>query len=305
MPADNNNRDDIFKGVLYIVISVFMIAAMNALAKYLGAEMNPVEMTFYRNVVILSGLSFYLAASGQTRLMKTRYLKGQIWRAVCGTLGVTSAFWAVSLLPLAEATTILYAAPLIVVFLSYPILKEKVGPWRLGAATAGFAGVILVALPMQGFSLPPGSLAVALVAAFFNAQTQLQLRKLGRTDEHTLTTVFYFMLIGTLLTAPFMPFVFSGPPSFGQSPLVLLLAVTGILQQVLKTIGYALAPTSVVSPINYTGLVWATMFGAVIWDQMPTWNVFAGAGIIIVCNLFILYREHVKRRQKPPVELTD
>src|SRR5688572_5756488 len=125
-------QDDIIKGATLIVISVFMIAAMNALAKYLGETHHPVELTFYRNIIILSGLCAWFHMTRSWGLVRTQRIKSHIGRALVGTSGVVLAFWAVTKLPLADATTLLYTAPLFVVLLSYPMLGERVGPFRIG-----------------------------------------------------------------------------------------------------------------------------------------------------------------------------
>lgn len=293
---DHTHKDDnVLRGAILIVVAVFMIAAMNALGKFLSTTLHPVEIVFYRNAVILCGLLFWMKISGNTHLIRTNELKAHAYRASVGTMGVVLAVSTVARLPLADATTLLYTAPLFVTALSYFMLGEQVGPWRLGAVVAGFLGVFFIAAP-RGENLPLSGVAFGLSAALFHALTQLQLRKLGRSEHH-LTTVFYFMVFGTVFTAPAMPFVFTGPPTMESYIPLALLAFVGVGQQVLKTEGYALAPTAVVTPINYTGLVWAAIFGLVIWHDVPGLGVYLGAGIIISCNLFILWRENYLKRK--------
>jgi len=296
MGQPDTENDKVIKGALLILISVFMIASMNALAKFLSVGMHPIEITFYRNAIILTGFCAWFTVSNQWHLAITRNMKDQIYRAVVGTCGVVMAFWAISKLPLADATTLLYTAPLFVTLLSYPMLGEKVGIYRCSAVLVGFCGIVVVAAP-SGQNLAMDGIALGLAAALFNGLTQLQLRKLGR-NENPLTTVFYFMVFGTIMTGLAMPFVFTGPPTFDIYPFLLLIGAAGILQQVLKTIGYSIAPTSVVTPINYFGLVFAVIIGFVVWHEVPTTTVYTGAGIIIASNLFILWREQYLKRKK-------
>lgn len=281
--------DNIIKGAMLLFVSVLMIASMNALAKFLGDTHHPIEITFYRNVVILAGFSFWLWTTKQWHLTKTQHLSGQIYRSVVGTCGVVFAFWAVQKLPLAEATTILYAAPLFVTLLSYPLLGEKVGLFRALAVLAGFGGIIVLAGP-TGENLALTGILLALAAAFFHGLTQIQLRRMGKISN-PLTTVFYFMLIGTIITGACMPFVYTQAPTLTDYPLLLLLAGTGILQQLFKTVAYGMAPVAVITPVNYTGLLWAILFGIVIWGDIPGPAVYAGAAIVIASNLVILWRE--------------
>ncbi len=296
MGQSDSENDKVIKGALLILISVFMIASMNALAKFLSGGMHPIEITFYRNVIILAGFCAWFTFTNQWHLAVTRNMKDQIYRAVVGTCGVVMAFWAISKLPLADATTLLYTAPLFVTLLSYPMLDEKVGIYRCSAVLVGFGGIVVVAAP-TGQNLAMDGVALGLAAALFNGLTQLQLRKLGR-NENPLTTVFYFMVFGTMMTGIAMPFVFSGPPDFDIYPFLLLIGAAGILQQVLKTIGYSIAPTSVVTPINYFGLVFAIIIGFVVWHETPPGTVYIGAAIIIASNLFILWREQYLKKRK-------
>ncbi len=296
MDKNGKKMDQVFKGAALILISVFMIATMNAVGKFLSSGLHPIEITFYRNILILVGFCAYFQCSGQWHIVKTNNMKDQIYRAIVGTCGIVFGFWAISKLPLADATTLLYTAPLFVTLLSYPMLGEKVGIYRGSAVLVGFCGIALVASP-TGQNLSTTGIMLGLAAALFNALTQLQLRKLGR-NENPLTTVFYFMLFGTIITGALLPFVFTGPPSFDLYPFLLLLGASGILQQILKTIGYSIAPTSVVTPINYFGLVWAALFGFVIWHEVPTRAIYAGAGIIIASNLFILWREQYLKKKE-------
>lgn len=292
---DHKPADNVLKGAGLIVFSVMMIAAMNAMAKLLSGHYHPVEITFYRNITILAGFCAYMQFAKRWDLLKTQNLLAQLYRAGVGTCGVVLAFWAISKLPLADATTLLYAAPLFVTILSYPLLGEKVGPFRGAAVIVGFCGILLVANP-TGHGLSISGIALALSAAFFNALTQLQLRKLGR-NQNPLTTVFYFMLFGSIITGVMMPFVYTAPPMIDDYGFLILLAAAGVLQQVLKTIGYSIAPTSVVTPLNYSGLIWAALIGFLFWNEVPTASALTGAGIIISANLFILWREQYLKRK--------
>jgi len=300
---NSTHNDNLLKGAGLIAISVLMIAGMNATSKWLSVTMHPIELTFYRNIIILVGFLAWFHLSQNWHLAKTNNPKDQLYRAFVGTCGNVLAFWAISKLPLADATVLLYTSPLFVILLSYPILGERVSPWKAAAIFLGFCGIIFVAQP-SGSGLSWDGIALALAGALFHALTQMQLRKLGK-DENPLTTVFYFMLLGSIMTGIFIPFVGSGVPSFDAAPFLLLLAATGILQQVFKTVGYSLAPTASLTPINYTGLIWAILFGFVFWQEVPSLAMLAGAGIIIGANLFILWREQKFKKAIPMTAAAD
>ena len=289
----SGHKDQILLGAALICATAFMIAAMNAVAKLLGGDYHPVELIFYRNLVVLAALLPFFHFSKKWYLVKTKRPKAHIIRALVGTTGVGLAFWAVSLLPLANAITLMYTAPLFVTALSYPLLKEKVGPWRWLAVFIGFMGVVLIMSP-SGENLLFLGVAVSLAAALFHGLTKVLLRDMGKT-ENSLTTVFYFMVFGTIATGLILPFVWRGGRQADDFILVLVLGITGGLQQILKTKGYSLAPVSVISPFNYTGLIWATILGVMFWNELPGWSVIGGATIIVLSNIFILWREQRKK----------
>lgn len=296
MKQHHYSHDKILQGALLICATAFMISAMNALAKLLGGDYHPAELIFYRNLVVLVALIPFFHFSKQWHLIRTKRPKAHITRALIGTTGVGLAFWAVSLLPLADATTIMYSAPLFVTALSYPLLKEKVGPWRWSAVIIGFIGVIIIAAP-TGENLLILGIIIALSAALFHGLTQILLRDMGKT-ENPLTTVFYFMVFGTIATGLILPFVWSGGLKIEDFILIILLGIAGGAQQIFKTKGYSLAPVSVISPFNYTGLIWATLLGFILWNEFPSWHVALGAAMIIFSNIFILWREQ-RKKNKP------
>lgn len=293
-PRDN---DRILFGGALVLTGVFLIVSMNTLAKLLGTSHHPVEMTFYRNVMVFAGVCLYLTLSRKWELVRTKRIKSHMFRALVGTTGIICGFWAVTLLPLADATTLIYTAPLFATVLSIPLLGERVGLYRWAAVFIGFIGVIFIAHPTEQNIVLTGTV-LALMAAFFNASVQIFLRDLGRT-EHPLTTVFYFMGFGILFTAVPLPFVWTHLPSHNEFFLLALLGLTGGLQQVIKTSGYAITPTSISAPLNYTGLIWAALFGWVFWGTLPTWQVITGAAIIVGSTSFILWREQrLKKREQ-------
>ncbi len=178
--------------------------------------------------------------------------------------------------------------------LSGPMLQEKVGIFRWICVLLGFSGVVIVINPNAG-----DIVLIGLLFAFFDslcaALTQIYLRYLGKT-ENSFITVYYYMGVGTILTLCLMPFVWSGLPREEHILLILGIGLTGWLQQITKTKGYALAPTRMTAPLQYTGIIWATLFGFAIWDTLPNYLFWLGAFIIITSNLIIIWRESKKSK---------
>jgi drug/metabolite transporter (DMT)-like permease len=117
------------------------------------------------------------------------------------------------------------------------------------------------------------------------------LRQLGRT-EHALTTVFYFMVTGLILTGAYMPFAEKAIPDISMWLVVVGLGIVGTLALVFKTESYRHADASIIAPIAYTMLIWSAIFDYLIWNYTAGINIWIGATIIILSNLIIIWREH-------------
>ncbi|MBU6235735.1 MAG: DMT family transporter [Alphaproteobacteria bacterium] len=273
--------------------AVALFSIMNVFVKLAAENHSVIEIMFFRNALaIVPVMMLILLHPLQFQLFKTKNLKGHLLRGVVGMGSMTCFFWSFVLLPLADATAIQFAMPIILTALSVPILKEKVGPWRWGAVVVGFIGILIIAAPSGDTNLF-GSL-VAFGAACCTATTMMIVRTLGRT-EHALTIVFYFSVIGTVISAAFLPFYWE-PPTLLSFTYLILCGLTGGAGQVFLTKAYAEAPAAYVSPFNYTSIIFATFFGWAIWGDVPAMHVLVGAGIVIASGLFILYRETVVKR---------
>lgn len=282
------NQQNFTAGIILFLLADFFIVAMNAFAKGAAPHHAPVEILFYRSIVAMFFLLAYLALTVRRNVYKTTRIKSHIWRALIGNAGVVLNFQALSLMPMADVTALLFTAPLMVTILAALILKEQVASHRWLAVVAGFAGVLLISHPAgQNLALP--GLLAAMGSALCNALVILLLRDLGRTED-ALTTVFYFLSFGILFSGIYMIF-------FGHMPYphtAWLLAGTGIaggLQLLLKTQAYRIAEASLLSPFTYISLLWATLIGLIFWGSVPTIWTAAGAAIIIASNLFIIWRE--------------
>lgn len=282
--------DHLIKGVFHALTAAIMLTTMNMFAKLMSAVHDPVEITFYRNLVAIILLLIGLAALKKLHLLKTDRPWAQFIRSAVGTTGMVFCVWTISLMPLTTATAFIFTAPLFVILLSYPLLKERVGPLRFVAVLIGFSGVLLITQPEGGVTGLP--VIVGLCAGFLNGLVAICLRWLGNT-ENTATTNFYFFLYGLIGTAIAMPFIHDTPTA-DTSLYIAAIGVVGLLSLLFKTQGYRLGPAALISPISYTMLIWALLFDYFIWEDIPSLSVIMGAVIIISSNIFIIWREHRK-----------
>lgn len=289
----NPSKNQLMLGIIFALINAFMLAGMSLFAKLLSTYFGPVEVTFFRNIFSLIALFIWLVLAGKLRTLHTKRPFAHLFRGAIGTIGIVLGAWALSIMPLAETTILLFTAPLFVVLLSYPVLKEPVGAYRLGAVLIGFTGVIIMANPSAGVdALPFIGIVIGLSWGFFAGCVDTCLRWIGKT-ENTTTTVFYFVLFGTMTCGLHFPFAEVNPDSLTLNAfwIIIGLGITGLLSLLAKTQSFRLAEASLIAPIMYSMIIWTMLFDYIFWDKVPSMNVALGASIIIASNIFILYRE--------------
>lgn len=279
------------KGAAFYAGATFMVIVMNSFAKLLSEVHDPIEIVFYRNIVALLFICAFLTIKKDWHRVKTERPISHVYRSVLGTLSVVLVFHTYKYLPIADATTILYAAPLIVTALSVPMLGERVGLPRWCAVLVGFIGVMVISSPEGSETLTGYFFGIS--AATTIALVSVYLRELGKTED-SMTTVFWFMVIGTILTGLYMPFD-GHLPSLTACGIIFIVGTAGLAQQFLKTHGLAMAQAAILTPIQFTGLIWAAFFGVVLYGDWPENNIWIGAAIVIGANLFILWREQRKK----------
>lgn len=287
------HQDRIIKGMMFGIAAFFVLALMNMFGKLLSTHHHVIEIAFYRNIVAVGPLLIYFILTKKTAQLRMTKKKAMFFRALNGTIGLVTTFAAYSKLPMADATVLLFTASLMVPALSYFFLKEYVGPYRWTAVGVGLLGIIIMADPSGDMNML--GVGLALLAALFHASAGIMMRYLK--TEPPLAVTFYFILCGAILCGLAMPFIAS--PLIGNDIwLILGIGATGSLAQLLLTSAYKYAPPAAIAPFNYLGLIWATGIDILIWHYVPEMSVFVGAGIVIACNLFIIYREHKNARAK-------
>ena len=284
-------------GILFRAAGASAFAVMAALIK-LGhdAGVGTVELVFYRFAFGFPPLLLWIFWSGHAQPWRTQRPFAHAWRAVAGLVAMSLAFTALRYLPLAEATTISFAAPLFAVMLSALLLGEPVGRHRWSAVLLGLAGVFLVMRP-AGETLPVAGLVIALLAALAVGIVTITIRQIGKT-EHTRTTVLWFTSLCFLATGALMPFEARAHDASTWAILAGI-GLAGGTGQLLITASLRFAPVSVIAPFDYVQLLWAVLLGWLLWDTHPGTTTWAGAAIIVASGLYTLYRERRLGRERP------
>jgi len=273
------------RGVAFRVVSATAFALMAALLKAASERgVSTPEMIFYRNFFALFVVGGWLGLGPGWGAIATRRPLAHLTRSSLGLVSMLLTFGALALLPLAAATTLTYAAPILATILSALLLGEAIGRGRWAAVVAGFLGVLLVVRPGHGSALPALGVAVGLGAALGQSFVMVTLRTIART-ENTPAIVWWFSLFTTLAGAAMLPVFGHGHDAFTYA----LLALSGLLGgigQISMTSSLRFAPVSAVVPFDYLQIVWATLIGWAAFGAAPTGVMLAGAVLIAGSGIY-------------------
>lgn len=287
-----------FLALFLRLVAIAVLSTLVMLVKYTAESgVAFAEILFWRQFPTVFLLLGWLGLRGELQRLRTKRLPIHARRAILGMTGMFFTFGAPILLPLAEATTLGFTTPIFAVILSALVLREKVGPVRWLAVALGFTGVLVIAQPGQSH-IPPFGAFVGLGAGFMVALISIQIRDLGRTEE-SISIVFWFAAISSPLLALGLPFVMT-PHTPWQWFLLASCGVLGCVGQLLLTAALRFGQVATVIVMDYTALVWATLYGWLVWEQLPPAATWLGAPLIIAAGAVIAWREHRLNQRTPP-----
>jgi drug/metabolite transporter (DMT)-like permease len=276
-------------GIAFRVAAMACMACLSAIVKWTGSRGVPVfEIILFRNLFAFVPLGLYVARTTGFEVLRTNRLGGHALRSVVGLTGMVCGFSAVQYLPLTEATALQFTSPLFMTALSALLLSEKVGRHRWGAVLAGFVGVLIMARPIPGQMNVVG-VTLGMLSALGAAGAMVAIRQIADTERGP-TIVFYFTLGGVLVGAVGSLFAWVTPDPLTLTMLVLAGLVGGV-GQLFLTEALRQAPVGVIAPFDYTQLVWASLFGLVLWGELPHPLTLIGAVIVAASGVYILHRE--------------
>lgn len=298
-PASSRPDQNRMLGILLRICATTCFGFMAAMIKlgYAHGVSTP-ELGFYRFLFGLPPLLAWIAWSQNWGAWRTQRPLAHVSRAAIGLTTMVLGFSALFYLPLAEATTINFAAPLFAVMLSALILKEQVGKHRWSAVLLGLLGVVIVMRP-SGSDLPLIGLILAVLAALGGGLVTITIRQIGRT-EGTQTTVLWFTLTSIAVLGALMPF-YASRHDVTTWGILVALGLFGGFGQLFLTSSLRYAPVSVVVPFDYLQLLWAVLLGWLIFDNHPPTTTWIGAAVIIASGLYTVYREHRLGRERSKV----
>lgn len=283
-------------GIALRLLAMASLSGMYAVVKLIDAAgVHIAESLFWRQAVILPLLALWALTHGGLSMFRTQRLGVHARRAAMGLTGMVFNFGGMIFLPMAEATTINLSVPIFAVIFAALFLREPTGPARWSAVVAGFVGVLIVLNPT---SMLAGGISgdhalgtlIALGGAIMTALVTIQVRDLGRTESAT-AIVFWFSLFSLVPLGLALPFVITAHSAHVWA-LLIGLGLLGAVAQMSLTGALRLAPVAVVTPMDYSSLLWSIACGWWLFGTTPADTTWAGAPLIVASGLFIAWREH-------------
>ena len=285
-PADSHENR--MRGILWMLATMLCFITLDAIMKHLLESYSLVLVTWAR-FFFATIIAVLVCGRNLGKLVKSAAPGKQAVRSLL-LMSTTAVFNAgIRTTPLATATTIMFLSPILVTLLSIPLLGEKVGLRRWAGIVVGFTGAVIVVEPWKsGFGVTGVGVLFLLVAALSNANYQIVTRMVREDDP--LTSLLFTATAGAIVTSLIVPWFWSWPTAFDWL-LLIGSGLAGAVGHLCLIRALRLAPASVVAPFSYSSLVWATLFGFVIWGDWPNLWTWLGAALIIGSGLYIFHRE--------------
>lgn len=295
---------------LWMLVASFLFSIMGVCVKLAGDHYSTAEIVLCRGIVGVSFIYVLIGLKGGT--LKTPYPRDHIIRGGVGVISLWLWFYSFSLLPVATATTLNYMSSIWIAAMLFGVAwwkGKKRFEWGLaGTVLLSFVGVALLLRPSINSDELFGGV-IALFSGVLSALVYLQVRKLGLLGEPEYRVVFYFSFTGLLAGI-------AGSIATGRIPfwhahsvkgvaLILTIGLTATVAQIAMTRAYRLGNTLVTANLQYTGIVFASLWGMLIWKDAPGWLGFAGIAIILlsgVVSTFYNQRSQQNSKNLPAID---
>jgi drug/metabolite transporter (DMT)-like permease len=270
----------------WMLVAGFFFSAMAVFVK-LGAEhFGTAELAFYRSLATCLVAAAVLFATRGT--VRSRHMGTHLLRGFVGALSLVGYFYAIARLPIATAQTLNYTSPLFLAIATTVVLGERFSPWLVVAIVTGFVGVALLLQPnFQGGT--EGAALVGLFSGVLASWAYLAVRTLGRLGEPDMRVVFWFGLVSTAVCAVWqLASSTFHAITWGNFWILLGLGAGGTLGQIAMTRAYRTGNTLVVGAYSYSTIVYAMVFGMVLWNDRLSTLEWAGIAVIVVAGLMAM-----------------
>lgn len=278
------------RGALFALAAFGIYSTHDVVVKFLGESYAPFQIVFFSTLFGFPIVTLMLMQDPVPGNLRLRHPWWTLLRTAAAMVSTTSAFYAFSVLPLAQTYALIFASPLLITLLAVPILGETVG-WRRSAAVAtGLLGVLVVLRP-GATTFEAGHLA-ALSAAVCSAVAAVVVRKIG-SEERSAVLLLYPMVANILVMGCILPFVYHPMPALHLGGLATM-ALLGFVAALCHISAYRSGSAVVVAPMQYSQILWAVVYGALFFHERPDWATGVGAGIIILSGIYVVFREDTR-----------
>ena len=278
------------RAILLMISAIACFAMMDAMAKMLSTQVHPIQ-TIWARYISQAVLVFFIVLPKIRILGRTKYPKLQLARSLFLMLATSCFFFSISKIGLAEATAIMDVNPVLITLGAALFLGEKIGPRRIFGIIVSLIGALIIIRPGMGvFSVYA---VLPLLAAVFYSGYNLFTRFVGK-NESPWTSLFYSALFGAVFLSAVVP-MFWQPMSYAAWGLVLAIGICAAFAQWMLITSLALGEASMLAPFAYTGLISATLWGALFFDEYPDGYTIIGATLIVVSGVYVWYRETTQK----------
>ena len=283
------------QGMVFMLASSVFAAGMHVTVKYVALEIHPFEIFFLRQsiaLVLLAPIFFNIGFAA----LKTERLGMHFMRGVFMTAGGMAWFWAISLVPLAKVTALNLSAVLFTVLAAIIFLKEASEWKRWAALIFGFIGVIVIVRP--GYEIISFGVILVIVTRLFPAGARVLSKVLSRTERTPTIVVYGAVAMSVLSFIPAMMVWIT--PNLEQFFYIILVSIGGTLSQLSMVTAYKVGDIGAVEPFHFVRLIWAALFGFILFGEIPSIWVWIGASMIIAAVTYLAQGE--ARKKNPEAE---
>ena len=274
VPAPAVNRK---KGIMFILMSAFFFSLMTVFVRLAG-DVPTMQKAFFRNIVAAALAAVLLVRSGNSFSVQRKNLPALFMRCSVGTIGILCNFWAVDHMRIADANILNKLSPFFAILMSVFILKEKPNRVELLSVLLAFIGAAFVAKPGAGIASFPA--LIAILGGFTAGTAYTYVRKLGLGGEKGPVIVFSFSMFSTLVLLPNILLNYH-PMTMQQFLFLVLAGCSAAIAQLSVTAAYQNAPAKDISVFDYSQVVYAAIFGLLLFGELPDGWSFLGYAIII------------------------
>jgi len=281
----NKKNTSLIRAIIFMLIGGIAIALMQAAVKLLSYDLHPFIITLYRAALVFIVLLPMLLWRG-FETVKTSSVKLQVARGAVGGIGMLCVFTGLSLVPLAEATALLFTVPIFATLLAVGFLSEKVGIRRWSAILVGFGGIIIITRPDTSINV--GHLYLICAAISWSISILIA-KKL--TEKDTILSITFWQAMGCVPLAFAASLFVWELPTLEQLMYLLGIACLGTIGHALLYASLKVGKVSVILPLDYIRIIWSALLGFLLFNHLPTAQMYLGSLAIICATAFISYRE--------------